>query len=291
VSYHKQRMVWGHCMSYLQFLTTFLLPPACILGAWVVFSSHRRNLPEAQIPLRLGLGAVFLHVVIAVLYTTPWDNYLVATRVWWYDPDLVTGVTLGWVPLEEYIFFVLQTLTVGLWVLLLTGHFVGGRKRVATPNNRANVSPLRIVAPVSVMTIWIIAAAVLVKGWAPGTYLALELVWALPPIALQLAYGADILWRNRRMVLLAIVPFTLYLSFADTLAIRYGTWTINPERSVGLLLDRILPVEEVVFFLLTSTLVVFGVTLVLAAESHDRIRRILLRRRSPNLSVMKVNEQ
>jgi lycopene cyclase domain-containing protein len=284
-------MVWGHCMSYLQFLTTFLLPPACILGAWVVFSSHRRNLPEAQIPLRLGLGAVFLHVVIAVLYTTPWDNYLVATRVWWYDPDLVTGVTLGWVPLEEYIFFVLQTLTVGLWVLLLTGHFVGGRKRVATPNNRANVSPLRIVAPVSVMTIWIIAAAVLVKGWAPGTYLALELVWALPPIALQLAYGADILWRNRRMVLLAIVPFTLYLSFADTMAIRSGTWTINPERSVGLLLDRILPVEEVVFFLLTSTLVVFGVTLVLAAESHDRIRRILLRRRSPNLSVMKVNEQ
>jgi lycopene cyclase domain-containing protein len=278
-------------MSYLQFLTTFLLPPACILGAWVVFSSHRRNLPEAQIPLRLGLGAVFLHVVIAVLYTTPWDNYLVAARVWWYDPDLVTGVTLGWVPLEEYIFFVLQTLTVGLWVLLLTGHFVGGRKRVATPNNRANVSPLRIVAPVSVMTIWIIAAAVLVKGWAPGTYLALELVWALPPIALQLAYGADILWRNRRMVLLAIVPFTLYLSFADTLAIRSGTWTINPERSVGLLLGRILPVEELVFFLLTSTLVVFGVTLVLAAESHDRIRRILLRRRSPNLSVMKVNEQ
>jgi lycopene cyclase domain-containing protein len=269
-------------MSYLQFLTTFLLPPACILGAWVVFSSHRRNLPEAQIPLRLGLGAVFLHVVIAVLYTTPWDNYLVAARVWWYDPELVTGVTLGWVPLEEYIFFVLQTLTVGLWVLLLTGHFVGGRKRVATPNNRANVSPLRI---------WIIAAAVLVKGWAPGTYLALELVWALPPIALQLAYGADILWRNRRMVLLAIVPFTLYLSFADTLAIRSGTWTINPERSVGLLLGRILPVEELVFFLLTSTLVVFGVTLVLAAESHDRIRRILLRRRSPNLSVMKVNEQ
>lgn len=291
MSYHKQWMVWGHCMSYLQFLTTFLLPPACILGAWVVFSSHRRNLPEAQIPLRLGLGAVFLHVVIAVLYTTPWDNYLVAARVWWYDPELVTGVTLGWVPLEEYIFFVLQTLTVGLWVLLLTGHFVGGRKRVATPNNRANVSPLRIVAPVSVMTIWIIAAAVLVKGWAPGTYLALELVWALPPIALQLAYGADILWRNRRMVLLAIVPFTLYLSFADTLAIRSGTWTINPERSVGLLLGRILPVEELVFFLLTSTLVVFGVTLVLAAESHDRIRRILLRRRSPNLSVMKVNEQ
>ena len=43
--------------------------------------------------------AIALHVVIAVLYTTIWDNYLVATRVWWYDPALVTGVTLAYVPI------------------------------------------------------------------------------------------------------------------------------------------------------------------------------------------------
>jgi lycopene cyclase domain-containing protein len=140
------------------------------------------------------------------------------------------------------------------------------------------------------MGIWTIAAVVLAKGWAPGTYLALELVWALPPIALQLAYGADILWRHWRIVVLAIVPFTLYLSLADTLAIRSGTWTINPEQSVGLLLTGVLPVEELIFFLLTNALVVFGVTLVLAPESHERIQRILRRWRPPGLSVMKVNE-
>ena len=58
-----------------------------------------------------------LLVLIAVAYTTPWDNYLVATNVWWYDESLVTGLKLGWVPIEEYTFFVLQTLMTGLWTL------------------------------------------------------------------------------------------------------------------------------------------------------------------------------
>ena len=57
--------------------------------------------------------------IIALLYTTPWDNYLVATGVWWYDPALVTGLTLGWVPIEEYTFFILQTLLAGLWLAFL----------------------------------------------------------------------------------------------------------------------------------------------------------------------------
>jgi lycopene cyclase domain-containing protein len=231
-----------------------------------------------------------VHVFIAVLYTTPWDNYLVATRVWWYDPELVIGVTLGWVPLEEYAFFVLQTLLVGFWVLHLIRHFWDERRGMSPIEEGALIRPLRVVTTALVFCIWIIAAAVLVTSWAPGTYLALQLLWALPPIGLQLAYGADILWRHWQVVVFAIVPFTLYLSFADTLAIRSGTWTINPEQSVGLLLPGSLPVEEFLFFLLTNTLVVFGITLVLAPESRQRAQRYLLRWRSLGLPVMNLSE-
>ena len=63
--------------------------------------------------------ALLAHVIAAVVWTTPWDNYLVATGVWYYDPRLVTGITLGWVPIEEYTFFVVQTLITGLWLLWL----------------------------------------------------------------------------------------------------------------------------------------------------------------------------
>jgi lycopene cyclase domain-containing protein len=114
----------------------------------------------------------------------------------------------------------------------------------------------------------------LIAGWQPGNYLALELVWALPPIALQLAFGADILWRYRRLVLLVIISLTLYLSATDALAITLGTWTINPEKSLDLLIAGLLPIEEFLFFLLTTTLITFGIVLVMAQESHARFGTI-----------------
>jgi lycopene cyclase domain-containing protein len=101
--------------------------------------------------------------------------------------------------------------------------------------------------------------------------LALELGWALPPIMLQLGFGVDILWRQRRVVLGTIVPMTLYLSAADALAIGWGTWTIDPEQSLHFLLGGVLPIEEFVFFLLTNVLPTFGVTLLMSVESHERI--------------------
>ena len=67
---------------------------------------------------------------------------------------------------------------------------------------------------------------------------------------------------------------TLYLSAADALAINGGIWTINPDKSVDLLLGGILPVEELLFFLLTNTLVTFGITLVMAQASHQRFGQI-----------------
>jgi hypothetical protein len=38
------------------------------------------------------------------------------------------------------------------------------------------------------------------------------------------------------------------------------------------MLGGVLPVEEFLFFLLTTTLVIFGITLVMAQESRERFR-------------------
>ncbi|RXL60723.1 lycopene cyclase domain-containing protein, partial [Citrobacter sp. AAK_AS5] len=74
--------------------------------------------------------------------------------------------------------------------------------------------------------------ALLLFGWPPGAYLSLTLVWALPPIMLQLGFGGDILRRYGGLVLLAITSLTLYLGLADFLAIGSGTWEINPAQSL-----------------------------------------------------------
>ena len=88
---------------------------------------------------------------------------------------------------------------------------------------------------------------------------------------LQLGFGADILWQNRRIVFLSIVPLTLYLSAADALAIHWGTWTIDPAQSLNIYIGNVLPLEELIFFLLTNTLITFGIILICAQASHARL--------------------
>jgi lycopene cyclase domain-containing protein len=252
-------------MTYFGFLLRFLVIPLILMAGLTWRDLHRGvNRPLA---LRNWPAWVVLlvHVAVALLYTTPWDNYLVATRVWWYDPTLVTGITLGWVPLEEYTFFVLQTLMTGLWLLYLA------RRLPLEGGPVPHYGQARWIATLVAGLIWLAALAMLFAGWRPGTYLALELTWALPPIMLQLAFGADILWHHRRLVLLSLLPPTFYLCIADALAIGAGTWTINPARSLNVYLGGGLPLEEFVFFTLTNTLVVFGMVLALARESRDRI--------------------
>ncbi len=99
-------------MSYSLFLILFVCLPLLAM-----FLTMRNHLRRPHVTMLLGLAT------LAVIYTTPLDNYLVATRVWYYDPRLVLNVQLGFVPLEEYLFFVLQTLLTGLFVFWLWQHF------------------------------------------------------------------------------------------------------------------------------------------------------------------------
>lgn len=269
-------------MTYFGFLSVFLVAPIALLLAGAVIDARQgRRLPEALRSWPTWV-VILAHAVIAVVYTTPWDNYLVATRVWWYDPKLVTGVLIGYVPIEEYTFFVLQPILTGLWLMFLARHLPVGSQMIERGVR------IRRAATIAAGVIWLGAAAMLAAGWQPGTYLGLLLVWALPPVMLQLAFGADILWRYRRLVFLSIVPMTLYLSAADKLAITTGTWTINPEQSLNIFLLGRLPLEEFLFFFMTNTLITLGVTLFAAAESQVRIQRWvarLLNRRTSRVDV------
>ncbi|MBE2197268.1 MAG: lycopene cyclase domain-containing protein [Anaerolinea sp.] len=252
-------------MTYFGFLALFVGIPILLLLGVTWWDGRNGRYQPAHLRNYSPWLVLGIHILVALIYTTPWDNYLVATGVWWYDPALVTGVTIGWVPIEEYTFFIVQPVLTGLWLL-----FWMRRSQKAVSDSWKNASLRRWSVLVSGV-IWVAMVTILAVGWQPGTYLALELGWALPPIMLQLFFGADILWRRRRLVALALIPVTLYLAAADALAIQSGTWTINPQKSLHWLLGGILPIEEFVFFLITNVLILFGMTLALSAESRERL--------------------
>lgn len=254
-------------MTYFGFLLRFLVLPILIFLA-ITWWDHQKNksAPGFQNG-RAVWTAIFAHVFLAVAYTTPWDNYLVATGVWYYNPELVTGIVLGYVPIEEYTFFVLETILSGLWWWFLV-------RRLSPPSETFNPSKqLRIVSTAVLFVAWLIFTALFFSGNQPVTYLSITLFWAFPAIFPQLLYGADILWYYRKLVLLGILVPGTYLSLMDIVALKETTWAIANDQTTGILFFGILPLEEVVFFFITNVLIVFGMTLLLANVGQDRFNQ------------------
>ena len=254
-------------MTYFQFLLIFLGIPLVLLSGICLFQINisKKILPPSFQSWKPA-GIIFGLVIVAIVWTTPWDNYLVATRVWWYDPDLVTGFVIGYVPVEEYTFFILQTTLTGMLTVCLIRQWPTYMAPVNFQPNQTLIKWTSIVIAI----LWVISTIILLSGYPPAIYLTLILSWALIPIFIQMVFGADILWHYRRILFWGIVPITLYLAIADSLAIRAGTWTISEEKTLGIYIGPILPLEEFMFFLITNVLVVFGVTLLLAQASHRR---------------------
>ncbi|KAG9576841.1 Lycopene beta-cyclase, partial [Aureobasidium melanogenum] len=206
---------------------------------------------------RLDVYKILFLVTIALVSTTPWDSYLIRTRIWSYPEDAVIGPKLFDIPLEEIFFFIIQTYNTSLLYLLFskpTFHPIYLRRQ--EKNDRWKYFKL---AGQLVLGLLLKKAVNLVKDEGAGTYMGLILVWAVPFLLLlwSLAYQF-ILGLPITNTLVPIALPTLYLWIVDTLALRRGTWVIESGTKLGTHLWPGLEIEEAVFFLLTNTLIVFG---------------------------------
>lgn len=225
-------------MTYLQFHVAFTLP---VLAALWVFRPRR-------VPAWWPLVAL---VVIAFAYTTPWDNYLVAMRVWTYPPDRVFA-TVGHVPVEEYAFFVIQTVMTGLLFMLVRARYFPA---TPSPAPRWVRWPATVLFGVLAVTGWVLT----VLG-GHGLYLGLVLGWACPVLAGMWAFGGEMLWARRRLIGWAVAVPTLYLCVADRIAIALDIWHISDATRTGVEILG-LPVEEALFFFVTNLMIVQGFAL------------------------------
>ena len=255
-------------MTYFGFLLRFLFIPILVFLAIALWDDRRGKQINGFRNGRAVWTAIGIHVLIAVIYTTPWDNYLVATGVWYYNPDLVTGIVFGYVPIEEYTFFVVETILAGLWWWFLS-------RRLSPPASEFKAKKTLVqVSIAGLVIIWMIFTYLFFFGEERWTYLSIILFWALPAILPQLLFGADILWHYRKLVFWAIMVPGTYLSLMDIVALSDTTWSISKSQTTGVLFFGILPLEEVVFFFITNVLITFGMTLLLANVSQERIAGI-----------------
>lgn len=217
----------------------------------------------------LDLYKIAFLISIAFVSTTPWDSYLIRRGIWSYPANVIVGPTLFSIPAEELFFFVIQTYNTTLLYLLLTKwtfhptYLVGAkaceggdgawhRRRFQRLRAWRNGGQAALVATIA-------AGVWMVWDDGEGTYLGLILIWAGPfalllwSLAYQFLVGLPLL-----NTLVPIALPTLYLWIVDTLALKRGTWTIEPGTKLGVHLWDGLEVEEAIFFFATNTLIVFG---------------------------------
>ena len=96
-------------MSYGQFLLIFLLVPIIVLIVTLRAQIRRSH--------RIACGLVCL---LALVYTTPWDNYAAYKKLWTFAPDFVGTVWIGYLPLEEYLFYFGEAIFVCLALIALS---------------------------------------------------------------------------------------------------------------------------------------------------------------------------
>jgi lycopene cyclase domain-containing protein len=250
-------------MTYFGFLLRFLIIPILIL---LILNGRDSWHSTYKFTSKKVWRGILIHVILAVIYTTPWDNYLVASGVWYYNPQLVSGLILGYVPIEEYTFFVLETILAGLWWWFIA-------RRISQPDEFGPSKNKRAIASLLLLVFWFFFVLLFYSKIRPVIYLSVTLIWGLPAILPQFLFGADILWHNRKLITFTVLPVSIYLSIIDSLAITSGIWTIDPAQSTGIMIGT-LPIEEGIFFLITNVLIGFGLTLLLVKESPERIREI-----------------
>jgi len=229
-------------MTYLRFHLIFNLPLLILLAALSGPLPWTTEEVEA-------LGWVLLAVMI---FTTPWDNLAAKWGIWGF-PREKYSLRLGYLPMEEYAFFLLQSVNVMLAVRALFRFFPDWQTGQET-----EIGMGALICLAASVIPWLLVAVQLRRlrqKAGPRVNYAIHLAWFLPVIYAQWILAQPLFLGHAGLLVLVTAAFGVYYTLADLVAVRAGTWFFDEKQITGAKLGGILPWEEIAFFFLTSLLV------------------------------------
>lgn len=207
----------------------------------------------------LCLGALFLAVGI---FTSPWDNAAVKKGIWGFPPHL-HSFKIKYLPIEEYLFFFIQTLLVALSTRSAYLYFPSLSHHLET-----DLSPFNGIIIFLLFFIWFLFGKLIKKNplsqrWNYTFHL---FFWFTPVILLQWGVGYNVFTPVFPFLLLISLAWGLYYTLCDLIATYQGIWHFDSQQIQGFKLLNILPWEESAFFWITSLLVAQSYILLLPAS-------------------------
>ena len=242
-------------MTYIRFHCIFNLPLLSFLA--VLSAEVRPRSGELQ-----AAGFVLLAVM---LFTTPWDNLAAKWGIWGF-PREKFSLRIGYLPVEEYAFFVLQSVNVMLAVRAIF-HFMPDWQL----GQETEVGKWTLICLAASLIPWAFVAVQLRwlrRKCGPCVNYAVHLAWFLPVVYAQWVLAPPLFWGHAGLLALVTAVFGVYYTLADLVAVRAGTWFFDETQITGVKLGGVLPWEEIAFFFLTSLLVAQSYLLLLPEESR-----------------------
>ena len=116
---------------------------------------------------------------------------------------------------------------------------------------------LAVALPAGVLLAVWLGTGLTAKRWLPrrAHYIFHLLYWFGPVVLLQWLLAGPLLLNNLALVILPTGVVGSWLSFADYLAVGEKIWFFDPAQILGWSWRGRLPIEEIIFFYLTSLLV------------------------------------
>ncbi len=99
-------------MGYIYWLLIFVWLPLVILWLfnWKYLLQYKK---------------IFLYCTIwALIFSVPWDIWATQSQIWKFPAGSHIGLTIGSLPIEEYLFIIFVTIFISTLVLVLRKHFM-----------------------------------------------------------------------------------------------------------------------------------------------------------------------
>ena len=198
-----------------------------------------------------------------MIFTAPWDNLAARWGIWGFPRERYSA-RLGYLPVEEYAFFLLQSANVMLAVRALFRFHPAWMTGMETALGWWTESLLALSVPAWLLILW--QCRRLRRKVGPRVNYALHLGWFLPVIYSQWVLAPSLFRLHAPLLALVTIGFGIYYTIADVVAVRAGVWFFDEKQITGVKLGGILPWEEIAFFFLTSLLVAQSYLLLLPPE-------------------------
>jgi lycopene cyclase domain-containing protein len=101
----------------------------------------------------------------------------------------------------------------------------------------------------------------------PYSYLGVLVVILLTTLPLELYLGVRV-WRRPRRLLLTIAPVVAVFLLWDLYAIDAEHWFFDPAQTTGVMLFGVLPIEELLFFVVVPIAAVMTLEAVRVVKTH-----------------------